>query len=215
MGRQDSNPLHAAGWPRPWLLWSSLGVAWSAAHTASELAMGATQGADQYKVAGVALPLVGAAVLVAAARGRGQMAYLAIIIGALGCFGLSVGHYALAQPVTRVGILPWMPRPEGAAASWALPYNLLVYAGTLVGLGILWTGARLARDARFCTLVAILLLAEGLVTMALPDGPRGADGLIWTGGIGVSGFVIMWLSRRLAAPRTSMVHAVDGFRIVK
>ena len=86
---------------------------------------------------------------------------------------------------------------------------------TLVGLGILWTGARLAHDARFCALVGILLLAAGLVTMALPDGPRGTDGVTWAGGIGVSRFVIMWLSQRLAAPRTSTTHAVDGFRTLK
>ena len=93
--------------------------------------------------------------------------------------------------------------------------SIAIATTAVVAAGILWTGARLARDARFYALVGILLLAEGLATMILPDGPRGTDGVTWAGGIGVSSFVIMWLSRHLAAPRTSTTHAVDGFRTLK
>lgn len=173
--REQDQHLRTNATSAAWLAWSGMGIAWSVLHLGLERLMGA----GSFHVALVAALLIWTMTLVCAASGRRRALYLAIALGALCCYDMSIQHYSMLGPVDRLRVFMWQARPEGASAAWALPYNLLVYAGTLIGLAILWTSARVANTAgdrvavKLALGIAGLLACTGLGVTMLPNGPQG------------------------------------------
>jgi hypothetical protein len=145
---------------RPFLLFSVLGIAWGLAHVGLEVLTG-----KPLLKLGLPFTLLWAAVLVQALRGRRWAALTAVLLGDLGCYWVAVMHF---QGADWSGVLPWKHNPEHAGPLWVIPYNVLVYAGLLVGLGLLWTGMRVVRGIRFALVVSGVLVAS---SVAFP--PRG------------------------------------------
>jgi hypothetical protein len=132
-----------------WLAVSALGIAWWLAHELMETLMGAPLIAEDSlgKLGSwVVILILGIVWAVAAwlARPGGRFwTSGAFVLGGLLCYVIATLHYVLPQMhTTRVVVLPWMTSAEGAAASWLVPYNVLVYGGSLIGLALLWLGAR-------------------------------------------------------------------------
>ena len=196
---------HSAGPPapsRPFMLVSFLGLAWGLAHVGMEALMGA----GLVKL-GLPLTAVWAVLLVLARRGQGWATHASVVLGALGCYWLTMMHY-YNRPLHWYGVygvLPWMTNPESAGPAWAWPYNILVYAGVLIGLAQLWTGARelnLGLDLRqgwFMLLVSGVLVASGVAAVVLRAGSGfvGADKawvydrLTWVTGVGLGPLIVM------------------------
>jgi hypothetical protein len=106
------------------------------------------------------------------------------------------------------GVLPWMTNPEHAGPAWAWPYNLLVYAGALIGLAYLWTAAReinLGLDLRqgwFMLLLSGVLVASGVAAVVLQAGLAFMaddrawvyDRLTWVTGVGLGPLIVMTIA---------------------
>ena len=166
-----------------------LGIAWGLAHVGLEV----LTGKPLLKV-GLPFTLLWVAVLVQALRGRRWAAMTAVLLGALGCYWVAIMH---CQGADWGGVLPWMHDPEKAGPLWVLPYNVLVYAGLLVGLGLLWTGMRVVRGLRFALAVSGVLVASSVALSLRYGGPAlSVHRLI---GIGVLPLATMLLA--LAVPR--------------
>src|SRR5947208_6646222 len=121
---------------RPFMLISLLGLAWGLAHVGMEALMGAG-----LVKPGLLVTAVWAVMLVLALRGQGWAMYASVILGALGGYWLTMMHYYNMQ-LHWYGVVPWMTNPEDAGRAWAGAYNILVYAGAVIGVALLWTGAR-------------------------------------------------------------------------
>ena len=199
---------HGAGRPtpsRPFILISFLGLAWGLAHVGMEALMGA----GLVKL-GLPLTALWAVMLVLALRGQGWAMYASVVLGALGCYWLTMMHYYNTQLhwYGVYGVIPWMTNPEHAGPAWAWPYNILVYAGVLIGLAHLWTGARelsLELDLRqgwFMVLVSGVLIASGVAAVALHAGSAFLandkawvyDRLTWVTGVGLGSLIVMTIA---------------------
>lgn len=190
---------------RPFLRVSLLGLAWGLAH----LGMEALMGAGLVKL-GLPLTAMWAVTLVLALRGQGWATYASVVLGALGCYWLTMMHYYNMQLhwYGVYGVLPWMTNPEHAGPAWAWPYNLLVYAGALIGIAHLWTSARemnLGLDLRhgwFMLLVNSVLIASGVAAVVLHSGSAFMaddkawvyDRLAWVTGVGVGPLIVMTIA---------------------
>jgi hypothetical protein len=111
------------------------------------------------------------------------------------------------------GVIPWMTNPEHAGPAWAWPYNILVYAGALIGLTHLWVSARelnLGLDLRrgwFMLLVSGVLVASGVAAVVLRGGSGFVgddkawvyDRLTWVTGVGLGPLIVMTIA--VALPR--------------
>jgi hypothetical protein len=124
--------------PRAFVVSSVLGIAWGLAHVAMETLMGD----PPFKI-GLPLTLLWAAVLMLAIRrpvgADGGATLAAIVLGAVGCYWMAIMHL---KATDWIGAVPWMHDPDGAGPLWVVPYNLLVYAGMLIGVTVLWTSMR-------------------------------------------------------------------------
>jgi hypothetical protein len=158
-----------------WLAVSALGIVWWLAHELMETLMGAPLIAEDPlgKPGSWGVTLILAIVWAAAvwlSRPGGQFwTTTAFVVGGLLCYVIATLHYVLPQMHTlRVVVLPWMTSAEGVAAQWLVPYNVLVYCGSLIGLAILWLGARALRrcGGQLVTLAPGVLLATVLVGAA-------------------------------------------------
>jgi hypothetical protein len=147
--------------PRSFLLFSLLGIAWGIAHVGLEV----LTGKPLLKV-GLPFTLLWAMALALALRGRRWATVAAVLLGALGCYWAAIMHF---QGADWSGVLPWMHDPEHAGPLWVIPYNVLVYAGLLIGLGILWTSMRVVHGIRFALAVSGVLVASN-VALSLWDG---------------------------------------------
>ena len=177
--------------PRSFLLFSLLGIAWGLAHVGLEV----LTGKPLLKV-GLPFTLLWAAVLVQALRGRRWAAPAAVLLGALGCYWAAIMHF---QRADWSGVLPWMHDPENAGPLWVIPYNVLVYAGLLVGLGILWTGMQVIRGLRFALAVSGILMLSSVALNLWYGGPAlSAHRLI---GVGVLPLATMALALALIHTR--------------
>jgi hypothetical protein len=207
---------HGAGRPapsRPFILVSLLGLAWGLTHVGMEALMGA----GLVKL-GLPLTAVWAVTLVLALRGQEWATYASAVLGALGCYWLTMMHYYNMQLhwYGLYGVLPWMTNPEHAGPAWAWPYNLLVYAGALIGLAHLWTVAReinLGLDLRqgwFMLLLSGVLIASGVAAVVLQAGSTFMaddrawvyDRLTWVTGVGLGPLIVMTIA---VAPRYRVV----------
>ena len=175
--------------PRSFLVFSLLGIAWGLAHVGLEI----LTGKPLLKV-GLPFTLLWALTLVLALRGHRWAPAAAVLLGALGCYWAAIMHF---QRTDWSGVLPWMHDPENAGPLWVVPYNVLVYAGLLIGLGILWTGMRVVRSIRFALVVSGVLMASSVALSLWYGGPAlSVHRLI---GVGVLPLVTMLLA--LAVPR--------------
>ena len=175
---------------RPFLLFSVLGIAWGLAHVGLEV----LTGKPLLKV-GLPFTLLWAAVLVQALRGRRWAAVTAVLLGDLGCYWVAILHF---QGADWSGVLPWMHDPENAGPLWVLPYNALVYAGLLIGLGIIWTGMRVVRGIRFALAVSGVLVASSVALSLRYGGPAlSVHRLI---GVGVLPLATMLLALAVTPP---------------
>jgi hypothetical protein len=112
--------------------------------------------------------------MVLARRGHHFWTSTSFVLGGLLCYVIATLHYALPRMhTTRVIVLPWMTSAEGAAAFWLVPYNVLVYSGSLIGLAILWLGAAaLWRNGGWFVSVAPGVLLAAMIV-----------GAVWAGGL--------------------------------
>ena len=98
------------------------------------------------------------------------------------------------REVVPPGLRTWVEQPE-------LDYNLLVYAGILVGIANLWAGARVlrtcrpARDSLPAIFVSLLLTVLELYRISRPVGPKGSGALLDAFGIGPFALAVMVLAR--------------------
>jgi hypothetical protein len=91
-----------------------------------------------------------------------------------------------------------MHDPEKAGPQWVIPYNALVYAGLLVGLGILWTGMRVVRGIGFALAVSGVLVASSVGLSLWYGGPAlSVHRLI---GVGVLPLATMLLALAVTPP---------------
>jgi hypothetical protein len=199
---------HGDGLPapsQPFILVSFLGLAWGLAHVGMEALMGA----GLVKL-GLPVTAVWAVMLVRALRGQGWATFASVVLGALGCYWLTMMHYYNSQLhwYGVYGVIPWMTNPEHAGPAWAWPYNILVYAGALIGLAHLWTSARelkLGLDLRqgwFMLLVSGVLVASGVAAVVLHaglgfvgDDKAGVyDRLMWVTGVGLGPLIVMTIA---------------------
>jgi hypothetical protein len=105
-------------------------MAWGLAHTGMEMLMGL----GILKV-GTLLTLLWALAFVPAVRGSIPARYAAVALAALASFYLALVHFIrLNMPLAWLGPLPILTRGDVAGAVWVLAYNLLVYAGILIGI---------------------------------------------------------------------------------
>jgi hypothetical protein len=150
---------------RPFLLLSVLGIAWELAQVGLEVLTG-----KPLLKFGLPFTLLWAAVLVQApwAWGRRWAAMAAVVLGDLGCCWGVILHF---QGADWSGVPPWMHDPEKAGPLWVLPYNALVYAGLLVGLGLLWMGMRVIRGRRVGLVVSDVLVASSVALSLWYGGP--------------------------------------------
>jgi hypothetical protein len=177
-------------------------MAWGLAHTGMELLMGL----GLLKV-GTLLTLLWALAFVPAVRGSVPARYAAVALGALASFYLALVHFIrLNMHLAWLGPLPLLMRDEVAGPAWVLPYNLLVYAGILIGIANLWAGAcvlrtcRPARDSLPAIFVSLLLTVLELYRISRPDGPKGSAALLGAFGIGLFALAVMFLARALPRP---------------
>ena len=176
--------------PRPFLLFSALGIAWGLAHVGLEVLTG-----KPLLKLGLPFTLLWAAVLVRALQGRRWAAMTAVLLGDVGCYWVAAMHF---QDADWSGVLPWMHNPEKAGPLWVIPYNLLVYAGLLVGLGLFWTGMRVVRSIRFALAVSGVLVASSVAWSLWYSGPAlSVHRLI---GIGVLPLAAMLLALAVTPP---------------
>ena len=205
MARRPASPHGAelSASSRPYLLVSLLGLAWGLAHVGMEALMGAG-----LVKPGLPVTALWAVVLVLALR-RQSLAFLyaSVVLGALGSYWLTMMHYYNTQ-LQWYGVLPWMTNPEHAGRAWAGPYNILVYAGAVIGLAFLWTGARalnLGLDLRrgwFMLLVSGVLIAGGVTAVVLhadsafvaADTNGVYDRLTWVSGVGLGPLIVMTIA---------------------
>jgi hypothetical protein len=166
---------------RSFLAWPILGIVWSLAHVGMELAMGS----NPYKLLVVPCMLVWVLILVLATKGRCWALYAAIACGALGCYFVAVSHLAPGVHITWFGVVPWMIMAEQAGGAWVPAYNLLIYAGILIGAAILWTGARTRgsgprlRRASFAILVGVLVVVSGAMRVMPEGGAALLEAVAW------------------------------------
>ncbi len=182
--------------PGSFLLFSLLGLAWGLAHVGLEVLTG-----KSLLKLGLPFTLLWATVLVVALRGQRWAAPVAVLMGALGCYWTAIMHFRGAD---WSGGLPWMRDPENAGPLWVIPYNGLVYAGLVVGLGILWTGMQILRRIPAALAVSAALVLSSVALTLWYGGPAlSAPRLI---GVGLLPLATMLLARavgRAGRPRPS------------
>jgi hypothetical protein len=172
-----------------WLLVSALGMAWWLAHELMETLMGVPLiGEDPLGKLGswvviLTLGVVWAGTAWLARRGHHIWTTSSFVLGALLCYEVATLHYALPRMhTTRVIVLPWMTSAEGAAAVWLVSYNVLVYSGSLIGLAILWLGARrLWRNGGWFVAVAPGVLLAAVIVGAVWAGALASWSLVVSG----------------------------------
>ena len=177
-------------------------MGWGVAHVGMEMLMGL----GLLKV-GTLLTLLWALAFVPAVRGSIPARYAAVALGALASFYLALVHFIrLNMRLAWLGPLPILTQGEVAGPAWVLPYNLLVYAGILIGIANLWAGARVlrtcrpARDSLPAIFVSLLLTVLELYRISRPDGPKGSAALLGAFGIGLFALAVMFLARALPRP---------------
>jgi hypothetical protein len=127
-------------------------------------------GDSPFKI-GLPLTLLWAVVLVLAmfrpAGADGGATLAAVVLGAVGCYWVAIMHL---KATDWIGAIPWMSDPDGAGPLWVVPYNLLVYAGMLIGAAVLWTSMRVVAvrlqipDAWFAFALSSVLLAGSMAS---------------------------------------------------
>ena len=131
----------------------------------------------------------------------------AVLLGDLGCYWVAIMHF---QGADWSGVLPWMHDPEKAGPLWVIPYNVLVYAGLLVGLGILWTGMQVVRGIHVALAVSAVLAASSVALNLWYGGPAlSVHRLI---GISVLPLATMLLALAVMPPLTGIPGRRDVHR---
>lgn len=110
-----------------------LGVLWGAGHAALE----AVAGAGLHKP-GVPLTVGLALLLVLAWRERNWALAAGVVLTAVGTYYVAVAHFVPDRNTTWFGPLPWLLTADVAEGAWSVVYRLLIEAGLLIGLAIVW-----------------------------------------------------------------------------